>query len=75
MLVPNKRLVRNITEAYKKDPDLKLVIQQPKEPFEIRNGLLYRESRLCIPQGEIGNKLSHDYRSTPSKFTSARPRL
>ena len=65
ILVPNKRFVKTINEANKIDPDFKEIIRQPKKLFEIRNGLLYRESRLCIPQGEIRNKVLNDYHSTP----------
>ena len=54
--VPNKRLVKTINEVYKKDPDFKEIIWQPKEPLEVREGLLYDELRLCMPQGEIQNK-------------------
>ena len=52
ILVPNRRLVKTINEAYKKDPDFKEITRQIKEPFEICDRLLYRESILCIPQGE-----------------------
>lgn len=64
MLVPNKRLTKSIIEAYENDPDFKDIIRQLKEPFETRDGLLYRESRLCIPKGEIRYKTLHDYHST-----------
>ena len=66
MLVLNKSLVKTINEAYKKDPDFKEIIRKLKEPFEIRDGMLYPESKLFIPQREIRNKLLHDYHSTPS---------
>ena len=66
MLVPNKRLLKTINEASKKDPDFKEIIRQPKEPFEIRDGLLYRESRPWMSHREMRNKLLHDYHSTPS---------
>ena len=66
MLAPNKGLSKTIKKAYKNGPDFREIIQRPKEQFEIRNGMLYRESRLCILKGDIHNKLLHDYYSTPS---------
>ena len=63
-LAPNKRLTKTIMKAYRHGPDFREIIQRPKELLEIPNGMLYRELRLCISQGDVRNKLLHDYHST-----------
>ncbi len=62
-LVPGNDLAKSISESYESDPYFKQILRQPKEPFEFRDGLLYHETKLCIPEGEIRAKLLHDYHS------------
>lgn len=64
-LTPGSELTKKLVSEYKTDPSFKKILRQPTEPFEIRKGLLFRGSRLCIPKGEIRNQLLHDYHSTP----------
>ena len=61
-----KTTTKSIIEAYKNDLDFKEIVRQTKEPFEISDGLLYRDLSLCILRGEVRNILSHDYHSTSS---------
>lgn len=66
MHAPNKRLSKSIIEASKNDRDFKEIIRETKEPFEIRDLVLYLDSRLFIPRGKLRSKLLHDYHSTRS---------
>ena len=64
-LIPEARFTKELTKSYKSDPSFNEILQQPRKPFENHNGILYYGTRLCIPEGEIRNKLLHDYHSTP----------
>ena len=66
VLTPGSGLSNEISESYKKDKEFSDELKDPKEPFEVKDGLLYRSSKLCIPAGEVRNKILHDYHSTPS---------
>ncbi len=64
-LKPGSRLTNTLISEYQDDKLSKELLRQPKELFEVRNGLLYLGSRLCIPEGPTRIKLLHDNHSTP----------
>ena len=66
VLAPGSNLTSELIEGYKADPEFKDVLVNTKEPYLVKDGLLYRHSKLCIPRGEIRNKILHDYHATPS---------
>ena len=66
VLTPGSNLSKKLTEGYKNDPEFKDILLDPKEPYLLREGLLYRDKKLCIPKGDIRTKLLHEYHSTPS---------
>ena len=66
MLTPDSALSSELVEGYKNDPDFKHLIENPIEPFRVKDGLLYLSNKLCIPAGKIRTKLLHDYHSIPS---------
>lgn len=64
-LVLVSRLTISLISEYHADPFFTQLLRHPKESFEIRDGLLFRGSRICIPDGPILTKLLYDYHSTP----------
>ncbi len=63
-LVLGSRLAKTLISEYQTDPLFKELLRHPKEPFEVRNSLLFRGSRLRIPEGPTRIKILHDYHST-----------
>ncbi len=64
-LIPGTELSNRITKEYEMDPNFKEIYEDTPKPFEKREGLLFRGKKLCIPEGDIRNRLLHDYHSTP----------
>ncbi len=63
----HKNLQKKLRMEYKTDPEFNTLVQEPQEPFETRNGLLYRSGKLCIPKGETRSQILKDYHEIPSK--------
>ena len=63
-LVPGSRLTKTLISEYHADPFFNKLLRIPKEPFEVRNGILFRVSISCILEGPTRIKLLHDYHST-----------
>ncbi len=63
--VPGSRLTKTLISEYYEDPIFNESLRHSKEPFEVKNGLLFRDSRFCMPVRSIRIKLLHDYHSTP----------
>ncbi len=66
VLIPGSTLSSQIMQGYKEDLEFQSILEDPQEPFALKNGLLYKENKLCIPKGDVRNKILHDYHSTPS---------
>ena len=66
VLTPGSNLTSQLINGYQNDPEFKDVYANPKVPFTVKDGLLYRDKKLCIPCGDVRNKILHDYHSTPS---------
>ena len=66
ILEPGSDLSNKLIEGYKEDPEFRDIYENPSDPYEIKDGLLYRQSKLCIPRGEVRKSILHDYHSTPS---------
>ncbi len=49
------------------DPEFNTLVQEPQEPFQTRDGLLYRSGKLCIPKGETRSQILKGYHEMPSK--------
>ena len=66
ILEPGSDLSKQLIEGYKEDPEFCDIYKDPSKPYEVKDGLLYRLTKLCIPRGEVRNNILHDYHSTPS---------
>ncbi len=64
-LEPGSKLTKTLISEYQSDPIFNELLRHLKEAFEVRNGLLFRGTRLCIPEGPTRINLLHDYHSTP----------
>ena len=42
-------------EGYREDPDFCVIYEAPCEPYDVKDGLLHRLTRLCIPRSEVRN--------------------
>ena len=62
-----KSLKNKLRLEYRKDPEFATLVEEPKEPFEVRDGLLYYSGKLCIPRGDVRSELLKDFHETPSK--------
>jgi Integrase zinc binding domain len=45
---------------YTNDPAFSRHIFEPELPFEVREGVLYKEGKLCVPIGKLRHTLMHD---------------
>ncbi len=59
-------LSRKLGKDYAQDPEFQKMYKEPISPFEVKNGILYRDNRLCVPKGEFRTELLHDYHTTPN---------
>ena len=65
-LIPGTTIHSDLRKEYTKDPEFQEVIENPTKPFHIKDDILYKGNKLCIPKGEIRLKLLHDYHSSPT---------
>ena len=57
---------KKLGTEYAQDPEFRKVFQNLRYPFELKNGLLYRDNRLWVPNGQIRMDLLYDYHTTPN---------
>ena len=50
-----------LIKEYQNDRHFNVLLQKCKPPYEKRNGKLFLQDTLCIPKGEIRNKILHDH--------------
>ena len=65
-LVPGTDIHSDLKKEYTKDPEFQEIIENTMKPFHIKDDILYKGNKLCIPKGEIRLKLLHDYHSSPT---------
>ena len=51
---------------YMQDQFFKTIYQNATKPYHKREGLLYREEKLCVPEGAFRKRLLYDYHDVPS---------
>ena len=51
---------------YMQDKCFKRIYQNPTKPYHTREGLLYREDKLYVPEGAFRKRLLYDYHDVPS---------
>jgi Integrase zinc binding domain/RNase H-like domain found in reverse transcriptase len=49
-----------LANDYKSDPAFAEQVAEPKSPFEAREGMLYKDGKLCEPIGKLRQTLMHD---------------
>ena len=64
-LEPGSELTKLLIDSYQRDEEFKDIILSPSKPYVLKDGLLYKSNRLCIPKGEFRSKLLYDYHATP----------
>ena len=64
-LEPGSKLIKTLINEYQSNPLFNELLRHPKELFEVRNGLIFRGTRLSILDMPIRINLLHDYHSTP----------
>ena len=62
-----ENLQSELRMEYTSDPEFSSIFKEPKEPYEVREGLLYHSGKLCIPKGQTRNKILRDHHETPCK--------
>ena len=62
----NTQLEQQIKAAYLEDPLTAALLQRPKEPFQLSNGMLYKQQRVYIPNNEqIKQTILHECHDSP----------
>jgi hypothetical protein len=51
---------KSLINNYKSDPAFAEHVAEPKSPFETREGMLYKDGKLCVPTGKLRQHLMHD---------------
>jgi Integrase zinc binding domain len=49
-----------LTHDYKNDPAFSRHILEPELPFEVRECMLYKDGKLCVPIGKLRQTIMHD---------------
>jgi len=62
-----QEFVDKVRTEYTLDPEFSSHQKQPEAPFELRNGLLFKSGKLCMPKGPTKNKVLHDHHVIPVK--------
>lgn len=65
-LKPGPVFTSNMIKELKEDPEFKEKMEDSNANVRLKNEFLYFQDKLCIPKGEIRQKLLHDYHATPS---------
>lgn len=58
---------RTIEDEYKNDPEFQEHFRNPRKPYEIKNGLLFFNDKLCLPSGSTRQNILHDHHDSPVK--------
>jgi RNase H-like domain found in reverse transcriptase/Integrase zinc binding domain len=53
-------VMKSLINDYKSDPAFAEYVAEPKSPFEAREGILYKDGKLCVPIGKLRQTLMHD---------------
>ena len=62
----NDQLAQQIKAAYLNDPVTAALLQQPKEPFQLSNGMLYKQQQVYVPNNEqIKQTILHECHDSP----------
>jgi RNase H-like domain found in reverse transcriptase/Integrase zinc binding domain len=51
---------KSLINDYKSDPAFAEHVSEPKSPFEARDGMLYKDGKLCVPIGKFRQTLMPD---------------
>ena len=53
MTTPGPRITELLGKEYAQDPEFRKIFENPRHPFTLKEGLLYKENKLCIPNGRV----------------------
>ena len=65
-LVPVTDIHSHLRQEYTKDQEFREIIENPTKPFHVKDDILYKENKQCIPNGEIRSKVLNGYHSSPT---------
>ena len=60
-LVQAPETTKTLEDEYAKDPEFSDLFRNPKNPYDLKNGLLLYYDKLCLPKGSIRSQVLHDH--------------
>ncbi len=64
--IPGPTIVQKLEKEHAQNPEFQKIYKEPISLFEVKDWMLYRDNRLCVPKGEFRTELLHDYHTTPN---------
>ena len=65
ILQPSTRMQQILARDYESDPEFQEHYNSPRDPFTLKDGILFRLTKFCVPKGNFREQLLHDYHTVP----------
>jgi hypothetical protein len=61
----DQQTIRTLEREYQEDPNFRALLENTSEPYSLKNGVLYKDDKICVPRGSLRAAILHDTHDIP----------